>query len=257
VGLIAHPDHTGTRLFGVKPYPWNDWSVEGYDGISIWDLMTDWQEKLRSLPAAVAAYLFPAAVLSGPKQATLARWDALNRRRRVAGYGEIDNHDTRKKFFGMTFRIFPYEFAFSTIRTHALLDEPLSGDAAAAKQQLLAAIRSARLYVAQERWHDARGFLVRASDGSTTAYPGDDIIPGGRPVRLEAALPTAGRIRLIKNGAMIAETFDTAAVFEIGSPGVYRVEAAQKRYGRLKPWIYANPIRVCSTEAAAEKRTAV
>jgi hypothetical protein len=41
-GLIAHPDHEGTAMFHVKQYPWNDWEVTGYAGISAWDFMTDW-----------------------------------------------------------------------------------------------------------------------------------------------------------------------------------------------------------------------
>lgn len=116
-GLIAHPDHTGTKAFGVKDYPWKDWAVKGYAGVSVWDLMTNWQEKLTSVPAAVLAYLFPSLSLSGPKEVTLNRWDELNKSGKAAGYGEVDNHNTKKIMFGMNFWIFPFDYAFKTIRT--------------------------------------------------------------------------------------------------------------------------------------------
>ena len=45
-GIIAHPDHEGTQTFHVKHYPWNDWTVDGYTGMSVWDFMTDWQKSL-------------------------------------------------------------------------------------------------------------------------------------------------------------------------------------------------------------------
>jgi hypothetical protein len=245
VGLIAHPDHTGAPGFGVKEYAWQDWAVDGFDGISIWDLMTDWQELLRSLPAAVKAYLFPVLSLTGPKKETLARWDALWGKRNVAGYGEIDNHDTRKKVFGIVFRIFPFAFAFSTIRTHVLLDEPLSTDAARARQQVYAAIKHCRLYVAQERWRKAKGFDFRIQDGSRAAAAGDDFVLQGR-ADIAVTLPDGkpARVRVLRDGTVIAEAERRQCVTEIREHGIYRVEVLQRRFGRWLPWIYSNPIRV-------------
>ena len=111
-GLIAHPDHTGAPKYGVKDYSWKDWGVAGYKGVSIWDLMTDWQEKLTSPLKAVLSYLYPARYLSGPKSETLKRWDDLNKTKRIAGFGEIDNHNSKKVFYGLKFRIFPFDLRF-------------------------------------------------------------------------------------------------------------------------------------------------
>lgn len=248
VGLIAHPDHTGALKYGVKAYSWNDWSVEGYDGISIWDLMTDWQDKLTSLSGAIAAYIVPAMSLAGPKQVTLERWDRLWRQRKVAGFGEIDNHDSRKKVFGITFRIFPFDFAFSTIRTHILLDRQLSGDAAEARRQVFEAIRACRLYIAQERWRDAKGFSVRVDGtGNASASIGGDLVLQDT-ARLEVSIPgnKAAYVTVLRDGEVIAEaTCASRYSREIREQGVYRVEVRQRIFGRWRPWIYANPIRVC------------
>jgi hypothetical protein len=241
-GFIAHPDHTGAPQFGVKSYAWKDWSVQGYRGISIWDLMTDWQECLTSPLAALRAYLFPAAVLRGPKPETLARWDALNQTRRIAGYGEIDNHNSRKRVWGRTFRIFPFTTAFTTIRTHVLLPAALSADPVAAQAQVLAALAAGTSYVAQERWVPATGFQFRAYSADRTAVQGETLDTDGNPAVLEITVPAAGRIRLFKNGAMIDERSGEYLQCDAQGAGVYRAEVAQRRYGSYKPWIYSNPI---------------
>src|SRR5258706_5641436 len=38
-GFIAHPDHQGAPFVDLRAYPWVDWNVTGYAGLSIWDLM--------------------------------------------------------------------------------------------------------------------------------------------------------------------------------------------------------------------------
>ncbi len=98
IGFIAHPDHKGAPLFHVKHYPWTDWDISGFNGLGIWDFMTDWQESLTGKVRALASYLMPALVLRGPDRETLVRWDALGRERRVPGIGECDNHNTKKRW---------------------------------------------------------------------------------------------------------------------------------------------------------------
>jgi len=243
-GLIAHPDHTGAPKFGVKAYPWKDWSVKGYAGVSLWDLMTDWQEKLTSLPAALRSYIFPSAALSGPKAETLRRWDELNAAGRVAGFGEIDNHNSKKRFFGLNFRIFPFDYAFRTIRTHVLLDEPLSSDKESAVNQLQNAIKSAGMYVAQEYWKSAKGFEFRIFNAGGSACCGRSLKIADGPAAAEVKLPGPGLIRLLRGGELIAESSKQHLYFDIAESGVYRAEAFQKVSGKLRPWIFTNHIRV-------------
>ena len=243
-GLIAHPDHTGTKTFGVKDYPWKDWSVKGYTGVSVWDLMTDWQEKLVSLPAAIFAYFFPSFALSGPKKVTLSRWDEFNKTGKVAGYGEIDNHNSKKIFFGMNFWIFPFDYAFKTIRTHILLDEPLSGIKEAAVNQIQNAVKSARMYIAQEYWHGSKGFEFRIYSADGSASSGQALKLSGGPTLAEIKLPVRGLIKLICDGRVISETAGRRLQFEVTRPGVYRAEAYQKIFFGWKPWIFTNHIRV-------------
>lgn len=242
IGLIAHPDHTGAPKFGVKDYPWKDWSVKGYAAVSIWDLMTDWQEKLTSIGAAVKGFAFPSFVLSGPKKETLERWDAMNAAGRVAGFGEIDNHNTLKRYFGKDYRIFPFDLAFRTVRTHLLLGEQLNRDVDTARRQVMDAVSKCRLYVAQEREASAKGFMFRIFDADETASTGMDFKFKGRPAMLEAKIPKPGLIRVMRNGALLEEVRKASLNIDVNKPGVYRVEAYRKTVFGYKPWIYSNPI---------------
>jgi hypothetical protein len=108
IGFIAHPDHTGIPLFHVKHYPWTDWSVTGYTGMGIWDFMTDWQNSLFGRIRAVLSYAFPALFLRGPSTATLERWDRFTQESRVVGIGELDNHDSLWRHWGMSIPVFPF-----------------------------------------------------------------------------------------------------------------------------------------------------
>jgi Predicted metal-dependent phosphoesterases (PHP family) len=250
-GLIAHPDHSGTKTFNVRSFAWKNWNVTGYDSISIWDLMTDWQEKLTSYFKAFFAFLFPAFVLSGPKKETLERWDLLNsdpeRVKLISGYGEIDNHNTNKKVFGLNFKIFPFDFAFKTVSTHILLEEPLSNDVELAKKQIVDAIKSSRLYIAQEKWNAAKGFKFYISDAGKNAYSGDDITISQSAV-ICVKLPQKALIKILRNGEVLFSAFSDSIEELITESGVYRAEVYRKRIFFLKPWIYSNHIRVKNTK---------
>ena len=243
-GFIAHPDHTGTKKFAIKDYSWLDWSVSGYTGISIWDLMTDWQETLTSLPKALISYIFPAWMLKGPKAVTLKRWDELNQVKRIAGYGEIDNHNSLKKYFGLVFRIFPFDYAFSTIKTHVVLHEKLDNDYTYAKNQVFDAIKAFKIYIAQERWNNPEGFEFSVNNGYEKQYFGGEIKLEEKECVLQTAAPVKGKVRVIKNGTLIKEETTKKLEIQITEKGAYRIEVRQKVLGIYKPWIYSNPIWV-------------
>lgn len=247
IGLIAHPDHTGTKTFGVRSYAWKNWDVNGFDSLSVWDLMTDWQDKLASFFRAALAIVFPAFILSGPRKETLERWDRLNldktRNRLISGYGEIDNHDFRKKVFAMTFRIFPFDFAFKTVSTHILLKKELSADAEEAKTQIMESVKNSSVYIAQEKWKSSKGFEFYITDGLKTAYSGETLEKTG-PAFVKVKLPQKALIKIIHNGKELCSGFADAFSAEAKEAGIYRVEAYQKKCFVYKPWIFSNHIRV-------------
>ncbi len=243
-GFISHPDHSGAPLIGSRAYPWIDWDVTGYAGLGLWDLGTDWSGALTSPWRSWYACWRPAEMLKGPLPRTLARWDALTQKQHCVVIGEIDNHSHKRSFFGLTRDIFPFAFAFRTIRTHVLLREPLKKEIHVDTRAILAALRQGESYVSLDYWNDATGFFFTAFDGKNTAWPGGELVRQG-PALLETKLPGPGKLRLIRNGRLVKEEGRrTALQWDLDLPGVYRVEAQQHAAGRWRPWIYSNPIWV-------------
>lgn len=242
-GFIAHPDHEGTEMFHVKHYPWLDWSVTGYAGMGMWDFMTDWQSKLDRFPKNLLCYLFPAYFLEGPSRETLRRWDSLCREKRVAGIGELDNHDTIYGKGMLKIGIFPFERAFRFIRTHLLTEAPLEGNSGEDIKNLLWSLRMGRAYSALEYFRDAKGFSFSVSEGGREATMGDEFLLRERAL-LSIGVPEEGRISLLRDGEPFSGVTGKTLDVEIAERGVYRCEVCARNFGRYRPWIFSNPIYI-------------
>jgi hypothetical protein len=241
LGIIAHPDHEGTKTFHVKHYPWTDWSVDGYSGISIWDFMTDWQSSLNGYLLSFFSYFFPAFFLRGPRQITLDRWDSLNQKKKIFGIGELDNHASLKKVCGITIEAFSFERAFRFVHTHILAEEPFSQNSQKDINSLLSALQHGRCYAAMEYFHNSRGFHFSITHNNKEHFMGDSFILSDK-AELSVTVPKKSLIRVIKNSNVIAEEIKKDLLLTINEPGLYRVEAFIKAYGKFRPWIFSNPI---------------
>ncbi|MHB9096307.1 MAG: CehA/McbA family metallohydrolase [Syntrophales bacterium] len=249
ISFIAHPDHEGTVLFHVKQYPWTDWSVTGYTGMGLWDFMTDWQNSLTGYVRAILSYLFPALFLCGPSPITLARWDGLTQECRVVGIGELDNHDSLVRIGGMDLAVFPFAKVFRMIRTHILTTGPLSGNNSADIATILEALRNGRAYVALDHYRSSSGFSLRLTEEGREATMGDQFILH-RSADLRVSVPYTALIRIVRNGAVIHREIGNDISIPVREPGVYRIEAGLKVFGRHRPWIFSNPIYVAKASTA-------
>ncbi len=240
-GVIAHPDHTGTERFGIPSYAWKDWSVKGYAGMGVWDLMTDWQEVVEDWTGGQEVYDEFTRHLRGPKESTLKRWDEMNGSSlAVIGFGEIDNHAATRTYEGRELVVFPYAAAFKTITNHVVLDKPLPKDAAQAKAAILGALRTGRFYIAFEAFDDAADFQFEASDGDQTVGMGGELLPT-EDCEMYIQVPSPCIVKFLCDGEVLwEEEMEGDRLVEIEQPGTYRIEAY--RDGML--WILSNPIRV-------------
>lgn len=231
-GFISHPDHGGNKKFDIKSYRWNDWMnseksefIKNYTGFCIWDLQTDWQETLKNYPTALLSYLMPAYFLKGPRKETLKRWDALNQKEKKYGIGEIDNHESIRRYLGIKFKVFPFDFAFRTIRTHITPDEPFSKSDSDI-EKIHGALKTGKSFVSNDYFSNAKGFqFYREND------------------KITAKIPRAAKIKIIKNGNLFAESFSDTVIVKSDGKGVYRCECYLKKFG-FRPWIFSNPIFV-------------
>jgi len=242
-GIIAHPDHEGAPMFHVKHYEWNDWSVRGYAGISIWDFMTDWQKSLNGLLPSLFSFLFPAYFLKGPRQITLERWDQLNAARKTVGIGELDNHASTKKLLGMSFVAFPFKKAFRFVRTHILTDLPFSGDSRQDTDLVFRSLLHGRCYFALDYFRESRGFSFQITQDGQEYSMGDSLKLSGA-ANMSVTLPCPACIRILKNGTEWKKVDGDRLEVTLTEPGVYRTEVFLKSAWKYRPWIFSNPIFV-------------
>lgn len=237
LGIIAHPDETRV-LPQYPPYPWTAWDAEGFDGIEIWNQMSEWMEGINRLNQ-LKMFVSPRRYLTSPTPKILKIWDALNRRRKVFGISGVDVHAYPYRLGPFKLIIFPYEVQFKSLRTHLLLDTPLSSDGQIAKNQIIDAMKNCQLFISHYRWGDAKGFSFYAESKNQIAKIGESISSQDN-VTFLIKTPQKCQIKLLRDGAMISEGVGKDLEYSSQKPGIYRVEA----YKGKKGWIFSNHIRV-------------
>lgn len=248
LGIIAHPDEVRNELAKYPSYPWTDWSIDGFDGIEIWNHMSQWMESL-SYWNAIRHIFMPRRALKGPTDRILRRWDQLNLRRKVVGVGSIDVHAYPYRIGPLRITIFPYKVQFKAIRTHILIPEPVSNDFGEFKKSIYDSLKYCRVFISNYRWGDAHGFRFTAQNKDSEIGIGDEItLDSDTMVKVE--LPSQSDIRLICNSKPIMKTFGDKAEFKIDSPGLYRIEV----YVGDKGWIYTNHLRIKQKEGETKLR---
>ena len=239
-GVVAHPDESRAHIQAYPPYPWTLWDSDCFDGIEIWNQMSEWMEGLTHFNKFWRA-MHPRRSIVAPKKETLARWDAGNMKRRITGIGGVDAHGHVHRMLGMfSVRIFRYKISFRTIRTHILTEEELpKNDYRKALQLVFGAIREARCFVSNSYLGDASAFRFWAENEWGSAEMGATI-----PLKDETYLfvlnPQKAETRFIHNGKEIRRETGAELRFKITEAGIYRVEIRKSG----KAWIFSNHIRV-------------
>ncbi|MBF0530982.1 MAG: histidinol-phosphatase, partial [Deltaproteobacteria bacterium] len=156
---MAHPFEHGSPMSEEgRAYTWLDWSVNGFDGLEIWNHSSCWKTKVRNWPTAFFHYFLRTWTLGGPDPETLAKWDDLGQTRRVSGVGGSDAHAFQAQAGPLTFCIFPYRVAFQAINTHLMLKEPLTGHLDADRDLIIKALSGGSCFIAHDRLYPSQGF---------------------------------------------------------------------------------------------------
>lgn len=236
-------------------------------------LLADIALSVRKYPDHVIRLLFD------PQTAILARWDELNETRKIVGIQGTDAHQNNgfratytaedtlriedtspqelanipmnfatrgllRLFFGkfaegdelFHFQLDPYERMVRYSATHILANE-------LTEEALCASLEQGRVFVAFDMIADARGFVFFAEDGPRKAVMGETL-PLTDTVRLRAASPHAGRIKVMRGGAVVHQIDGAELDFKPTVRGSYRVEVELNILGNWVPWIYSNPLRL-------------
>ena len=237
-GFAAHPFSQGSPRFRrIRGMPWTDFDCEGIEGVEVWSFVTDGGEKLESLADVARFIAQPERMLDHPPARNLAEWDRLCQLRRVVGIAGIDAHQIGIRVRGrVPLRLMSYTRSFRHLRTHVLCEEALNGQFEHDRDQVLDALRSGRCYMSVDSLAPPRGFTFSAGElpmGSEAAFEGQT---------LTALAPWPARLRLIKDGRVLAERKDSHLEHEASEAGVYRIEVRLAAGRRERTWILSNPV---------------
>jgi len=240
-GLIAHPDEKRTAIKKYPPYPWTLWESDYFNGIELWNQMSEWMEGLTNINKYWRVFNPRKAIVS-PQAETLKKWDEVNQKRKVVGIGGVDAHGHKYRLWGLfQITIFRYKVLFKTIRTHILTDKPLmeSKDYKNDLNILYESLLNCRCFISNYYCGDARGFRFYAQNRKKSVQIGGEIA-FDKHTHLHVNLPHTAITHLIKNGEKIASQKGENLIFEVDSPGIYRVEV----FYLNRPWIFSNHIRI-------------
>ncbi len=240
LGIIAHPDEIRNEFRQYPSYPWTDREAEGFDGLEIWNHMSAWMESLKRINMLKMA-ISPRRSLRGPTERALALWDEVASKKKVAGIGSADVHAHLYRKGPIRLTIFPYKVQFRSIRTHLLLEKPLSSNIIQARDQIFEAIKNCRVFVSNFRWGDAGGFRFNAM-GRGVIYQMGDSARFSDDLKLFVSSPLDAEIKVVKDGQPLESFSGDKFEAPLKEPGLYRVELSMGPKG----WIFSNHIRVLS-----------
>jgi hypothetical protein len=231
--------------------------VTGYTGIELWNYMSTFRPFVTSKTRAVALGYFPHYFTPGPLPEMLAKWDELLAERAVVAIGGTDVHAQMIQI-GIFRRCFlPYEHCARALNTHILTPEPLLGPRGCEdadrhdehvrhdRQMVLKALASGNCWIGYDLAGPTRGFRFSAQNDHGEAIMGDCLpSPTSGKTTFQITLPQRAMIRVIHDGRVIHETQAKELEFQSAEAGVYRVEVWKRRWGKLRGWIFSNPIYV-------------
>ena len=243
IGFIAHPDEERNHYPQHPSYPWTD-DADEYTGIEIWNHMSEWVEGMTE-NNKLDRLIHPLKSINAPSAKTLKRWDNAAKKRHITAIGGVDAHAFKQSIMGfIDIEIFPYKVLFKSIRTHVLVDSPISHKHKDKYKEdsgkILNALKYGRCFIANHYYGNAKGFRFFAEYKGDSYSSGDTININGGKVLLKVFTPKSCIIKLIHNGEIISEHEGMHSAWDTESEGIYRIEC----WVSDKGWIFSNHIRI-------------
>ncbi len=245
LSFIAHPVDPAMPAYGEDDISWEDWNVTEFTGIELWNGFSEFKTIAKGKLTEIFYAFFPEAIPHGPLPKTLDIWDTLlGKGLRVVAVGGSDAHARHMSLGPIHKTIFRYEYHFSTINTHVLTPTPMSGVLAQDRKMIFDSLAAGHCFIGYDLPASTRGFKFSAQGSDSIANMGEHIILTNETLMLTAELPSPAMIKLIKNGNCIKEVYGKALTQITNEAGIYRVEAYKRFLGKLRGWIFSNPIYV-------------
>jgi len=229
--FIAHPKDPAAPAFNEDDISWEAWDVQGYNGIELWNGLSELKTVVPTkLHGAFYAFFPQFIVMANGKQ--------------VVAIGGSDAHALDMHMGPIHRTIFPYEFHFKTVNTHVFVPEPLTGDVDIDKRMIYTALENGHCFIGYDLPGPTKGFRFKGKNLERSVIMGDEISSKGG-VTLQIHTPEKADIHLIKDGIRLGIWRNQQDLtYTASEPGVYRVEIHRSYLGRKRGWIYSNPIYV-------------
>lgn len=245
LAFIAHPFEDALPLYNEDDISWEDWQVDGYTGIELWNGMSEFKSVVKNRLQAIFYAFYPQYLGRGPLKRTLNKWDELLiNGKHIVAIGGSDAHALPARLGPIRRTIYPYQFHFRGINNHVIISDGLTGNAPDDSRAILDAIKHGHSFVAYDLPAPTNGFRFTAHATDGTFIMGDDVpLIGG--VTFQIKLPLKVESSLICNGQIIKTWHEREFItFAATRPGAYRVEAHINYLSKRRAWIFSNPIYV-------------
>jgi len=244
LSFIAHPIEDSLEDFNEGEFSWRNWDVNNFTGIELWNHMSEFKSVTTSRFSAVVNALFPKQMSLGPLERTLELWDELiaTRNRQVVAIGGVDAHQINKKLGPFKVYLYPYLHHFKSVTNHILCPKPLSGSFSEDRNMIITALSKGHSFVAYDLPAPTDGFRFTVSNDQGQFIMGDKVSVK-RGLTFQIRLPQRTICRLLKDGKLVKEWQDReVCTYLTTEPGAYRVESFIAYKGKLRGWIFSNPI---------------
>jgi len=234
--FIAHPfEKRASKQF--RKYIWTDKKNDNFDGIEIWNYLSEWIGKLNPKLNGLFFVLFPSMFVKKPPRVTLDYWDELNNvGKKRSAIGSVDAHSEIIEKLGIKFDFLTHKTLFRSIRTNVLI----SADNKISQINILKALKEGNSYIVNYKVGYPYDFYAGiAASKDISAIFGEEIL-FTENLYYYFRLPKIARVKLYRNGKKIASELDEKGKFEITQKGNYRLEIYRFGYG----WIFTNNIYV-------------
>lgn len=243
-GIIAHPVEKGSPLYqnGIT-FNWTDFNVTNFQGIEIWNYLSQWKDGIRGIISGIYLLFFPHKGLTGPYTEVMRWLDELQAKGEpVMVFGGSDAHNTRISLGPLKLAtIGPYYYSFRCINMHILTENRLTGVFENDKKEVYSALEKGRSWVGYDFFHNSRGFRFSAKLKELSFPMGTkvNLKPG---LYFEIVVPKKAKVIVKKDGTRWKELYGDFFHLNIKEKGVYRVEVYHKHRLSYRPWIFSNSI---------------
>lgn len=251
--VLAHPYKAGFSWSGEIPT-----GLDGFELINLKSLINRaWGESKLSTIWSLLIYPFNSRLafirLYTEPTDEIALLDKLSKERRIVVYAGTEASARAIPLANYFVRFPSYKRSFEFMSNHVLLKSELTGSFNSDRNKIFNAMKNGSFYIALDTLGDPKGFSATIEDENRSYMMGSEV-KLTKNMTLKVSLPTKPQdffeIIVFKNGEVQARINEAEAIYEIKSPGTYRV---QVRVSPMLPlpdakkwisWIYTNPFYV-------------